>query len=228
MNESVIITSGSKGADGQMDNHTTTAPTLDSEDSALPGAKRRRVDEDEKKCKPKLRSLLDIETVLKDVPAILTPPDDPSFERQIDYFDYFSNFHRSIEGNDESLSWENLAGTISNFLSYYMIRKTFEDAEGQRSAARSMYNLVHYCKTNELVTAPNLHNKETNECDALLKYTESLAAFPHENAIELQKLWDTFYWEKKENVYPRRLLLSLLSPASFLPVLNTPISSEFL
>ena len=201
MNESVILTSGSKGADdGQMDHHTTTLSTLDSEDSALPGAKRRRVEEDENNCASNLRSLLDIETVLKDVPAVLTPPDDPSFARQMDYL---STFHRSIEGSSESLSWENLAGAISNFLSYHMIRKIYgEDAEGQRSAARSMYNLVHHCKTNEIVTAPNLHNKETNECDALLRYTESLAAFPHENAIELQKLWDTFYWEKKENVYP--------------------------
>ena len=71
---------------------TTATPTLDSSEddcTLLSGAKRKRGD-DEKNEKSilknnHLRSLLDIETVLKDVPAILTPPDDPSFTRQIDY-----------------------------------------------------------------------------------------------------------------------------------------------
>lgn len=201
---------------------TTATPTLDSSEddcTLLSGAKRKRGD-DEKNEKSilknnHLRSLLDIETVLKDVPAILTPPDDPSFTRQIDYL---STFHRSIaddgnnnNNNNNRLSWENLAGAISYFLSYHMVRKIYgEDSEGQRSAARAMYNLIHHCKTNELlvIADPNNNKKfssskeEVNYCDALLKYTKSLAAFPHEKAIELQKLWETFYWEKKEVVYP--------------------------
>jgi hypothetical protein len=217
MNENVIHTrSDREGAGQTMVNltTTTTTPTLDSSEDCtlLSGAKRKRGDDEDEKCILKnhhLRSLLDIKTVLKDVPTILTPPDDPSFTRQIDYL---STFHRSIvddgNNNNNRPSWENLAGAISYFLSYHMVRKIYgEDSEGQRSAARAMYNLIHHCKTNELVITHPKNNKfssskEVNYCDALLKYTKSLAAFPHEKAIELQKLWETFYWEKKEVVYP--------------------------
>ena len=64
-----------------------------------------------------------------------------------------------------------------------------------------MYNLVHYCHDHDMTTT-------CKDCDPvkdynkLLEYTSFLATYPYEVAFELQKLWETFYWEKKEDVYP--------------------------
>ena len=82
-----------------------------------------------------------------------------------------------------------------------MIRKVWgEDSEGLRSAARAMYNLVHYCNAHDMITSCK-DSDPIQDYNKLLEYTSHLAKYPYEVAFELQKLWDSFYWEKKEDAY---------------------------
>ena len=90
---------------------------------------------------------------------------------------------------------------LGGFLSYYMIRKVWgEDEEGLRSAAKAMYNLIHHCRHTNFINV-DVNIDPSNDYDSLLAYTTSLAEFPYEVASALQNLWDTFYWEKREEAY---------------------------
>lgn len=134
-----------------------------------------------------------LESQLEKVKPLLCPPNDKAFSTQMNYLNtYIGTIDKSMLS--ATLSWEDIARTISYFLSYHMIRRIHgEDAEGLRSAARAMYNLVY--QLSPLIKSNN------DERDRLFEYTRVLASYPYEIIYDLQSLWDTFYWEKKEDVY---------------------------
>ena len=121
-----------------------------------------------------------------DEPNEETVDDGPTFPRQRDYLATFLCSQEEFSVDKETLSWQDISGAISNFLSYHMIRKVWgEDSEGLRNAARAMYNLVHYCNAQGLVTNCN-DNDFVKDCAELLVYTSYLGKYPYEVAFELQ------------------------------------------
>ena len=151
------------------------------------------------------RCILDISEVV----PVLTPADDPSFETQANELSFFLK-HTEDDLSTLLSSWQELSCAISTFLSYFMIRKTVASGEGLRTAAKALHNLVQHCQRTHAIPEPphkrtptaSTTNENADSCRLLLAYTAFLAEFPYEVELELQKLWDTCYWEKKEKAYP--------------------------
>jgi len=161
-----------------------------------PASNKRKHDEvDDNNTEEKVTPYDVLESQLEKVKPLLCPPNDKAFSTQMNYLNtYFGTIEKGMLS--ATLTWEAIARTMSYFLSYHMIRKIYgEDAEGLRSAARAMYNLVYQL-------SPLIKSNNDDERDRLIEYTRELASYPYEVIYDLQSLWDTFYWEKKEDVYP--------------------------